>query len=172
MDSRKEVVIRAIGFRGPSRVPVLYWNRDPEQGDIMVYHLSLSREPKSSGAAGLLGWSVNEWGYKLESLDDGTMGYPVNPVYSELPDAAELEIPPLRQSVCQAQPELHVARSASGAVDLAEIERGQRTARWAELRRVGGAESLQTELQVDALAYAQVAAQGAIQIHQTWPAQV
>jgi len=97
MDSRKDVVIRAMRFGGPERVPVFYINRDHEQGEVMMYHLSLGREPKTDAPTGLFGWSVNEWGYKLESLDDGTMGYPVTPLYRELPGEAGLQMPALRE---------------------------------------------------------------------------
>lgn len=97
MCSRKDVVLQAIAFGGPERIPVLYINRDQQEGDVMMYHLSLGREPKTGPAEGLFGWSVNEWGYKLESLDDGTMGYPVEPLYSEMPDAAEVLVPQLRE---------------------------------------------------------------------------
>lgn len=97
MCSRRDVVIQAIGFDGPERVPVLYCNRDQDEGDVMMYHLSLGSGAETNPATGMFGWSVNEWGYKLESLDDGTMGYPVHPLYAKLPDAAELQKPPLRE---------------------------------------------------------------------------
>jgi hypothetical protein len=97
MGCPRDLVIRAIGFGGPERVPVLYMNRDHEAGDVMMYHLSLGREAETGPAGSLFGWSANEWGYKLESLDDGTMGYPVKPLYSELPGAAELHMPSLRE---------------------------------------------------------------------------
>ncbi len=41
MDSRKEIVDRAIEFRHPERVPIVFWNRDQTDGDVMLYHLSL-----------------------------------------------------------------------------------------------------------------------------------
>ena len=97
MVCRKDVVIRAISFNAPERVPVLYCNRDREEGDVMMYHLSLGREPETGRATGMFGWSINEWGYQLESSDDGTMGYPVKPPYPGLPAAAELQMPPLQE---------------------------------------------------------------------------
>jgi hypothetical protein len=38
---RNQRVRRAIEFRGPDRVPVVFWNRDQAEGDVMLYHLSL-----------------------------------------------------------------------------------------------------------------------------------
>ena len=52
MGSRKDVVSRAISFGGPERVPVLYCNRDQDEGDVMFYHLSLGRESKTRPATG------------------------------------------------------------------------------------------------------------------------
>jgi uroporphyrinogen decarboxylase len=98
MSSRKQLVLQAIGFGRPERIPVLYINRDHEQGDLMMYHLSLGLEPRTGPGSGLFGWSVNEWGYRLESGDDGTMGYPVHPVYPTLPDPGELRMPPIREA--------------------------------------------------------------------------
>ena len=97
MTTRKDTVVRAITFTGPERIPVLYWNRDQQEGDIRVYSLSLSRETGAAGAAGNSGSAVNEWGYRLESLDDGTMGYPVRPVYERLPGPGEIAMPALRE---------------------------------------------------------------------------
>ena len=54
MYSRKDLVIRAITFGGPERVPVLYINHDHEEGDVMMYHLSLGRKPKSCPPTGKL----------------------------------------------------------------------------------------------------------------------
>lgn len=96
MVSRKDVVIQAIGFKAPERVPVLYINRDQQDGDVIMYHLSLG-DPGSEPSGSMFGWSVNEWGYKLESSDDGTMGYPVKPPYADMSAAGNLEMPPLRE---------------------------------------------------------------------------
>ena len=96
--SRKELVDLAIAFRRPERVPILYWNRDQTEGDIMTYHLSLGLQPKSDPGINACDWSVNEWGYTLQSLGDGTMGHPVKPYYPELPPAGDLLMPPLREA--------------------------------------------------------------------------
>ncbi len=96
MWTRKQVVVQAITFAGPERVPVVYWNRDHEQGDIMVHSLTMG-EP-SSHQKGPFGWALNEWGYRLESLNDGTMGYPLDPVYPRLPRPGEVAMPALREA--------------------------------------------------------------------------
>jgi uroporphyrinogen decarboxylase len=95
MANRKDTVVQAISFRSPERVPVVFWNKDHHQGDIMVYPLSLGLDAKTG--SGPFGWSVNEWGYRLESHDDGTMGYPLHPVYDRLPGPGEAAPPPLRE---------------------------------------------------------------------------
>nr|MCU0872026.1 hypothetical protein [Pirellulaceae bacterium] len=97
MTSRKELVDRAIAFARPERVPVVFWNRDQTQGDLLLYHLSLGRDAKADPAENAWDWSVNEWGYKLESLGDGTMGHPVEPYYPQLPAPGRQHAPPLRE---------------------------------------------------------------------------
>jgi len=63
MPDRREIVDRAITFRNPPRVPLVFWNRDQEQGDVSLYHLSLGQPGDGSGND--WDWSVNEWGYRL-----------------------------------------------------------------------------------------------------------
>ena len=41
--------------------------------------------------------TTNEWGYRLESLDDGTMGHPMQAVWPELPAPERSCVPPLRE---------------------------------------------------------------------------
>lgn len=93
MYSRKETVDRAIEFRGPSRVPIVFWNRDQTKGDVMLYHLSLGQPGDGDPLANVRDWSTNEWGYRLESLDDGTMGHPSTALWAELPLAEEVNVP-------------------------------------------------------------------------------
>jgi len=90
-----ERVFRAIEMRSPDRIPIVFWNRDQARGDVMLYHLSLGIP--GDGSVNAWDWSVNEWGYVLEKLGDGTMGHPVAPVYRELPCAAEIRVPALRK---------------------------------------------------------------------------
>ena len=66
--TRREIVKRAIAFERPERVPIYYFNRDQLDGDILLYGLWLDAE------------GANEWGYRWETLDDGTMGQPKEPV--------------------------------------------------------------------------------------------
>ncbi len=94
--SRKELVRKALEFRRPERVPIVFWNQDQSEGDIMLYHLSLGAP--GDGSANAWDWSVNEWGYKLEKLGDGTMGHPVAPFYRELPGPKEIRIPAPRET--------------------------------------------------------------------------
>lgn len=97
MRTRKELVDRAIRFRSPERVPMLFWNRDQEQGDVMLYHLALGAPGEGDPSANSWDWSVNEWGYRLESAGDGTMGHGVEPPMPELPSVGDTLTPPLRQ---------------------------------------------------------------------------
>ena len=91
----QERVRRAIEFRRPDRVPVVFWNRDQTEGDVMLYHLALGAP--GDGSVNAWDWSLNEWGYRLVKSGDGTMGHPVEPVYNELPRAGELRVPALRE---------------------------------------------------------------------------
>jgi uroporphyrinogen decarboxylase len=94
--SRQKLVEQAIGFGQPERVPVVFWNRDQQEGDIMLYHLALGAP--GDGTPNAWNWCENEWGYRLESLGDGTMGHPVAPFYAELPEAEAIRIPALRET--------------------------------------------------------------------------
>lgn len=100
MISRKSLVQRAITFACPPRVPVWFVNCDQAEGDVMVYHMSLEK-PGEPG--------TSEWGYRLETLGDGTMGHPVR---AHLPDwqAAEgFGPPPLREEERMARKEAFFA---------------------------------------------------------------
>ncbi len=89
-------VVRAIEMRDPDRIPVVFWNRDQARGDVMLYHLSLG--VPGDGSVNAWDWSVNEWGYVLEKLGDGTMGHPLAAVYRQPPRAAEIRVPALREA--------------------------------------------------------------------------
>ncbi len=97
MTSRKETVDRAIEFRHPERVPIVFWNRDQTEGDVMLYHLSLGVPGDGNALANVWDWSTNEWGYRLESMGDGTMGHPTESCWKELPAPDEVQLPPLRE---------------------------------------------------------------------------
>ena len=89
MTRRKTIVDQAIKFQHPSRIPLVFWNCDHTNGDVMVHHLSLNREDGSGD---------HEWGYHLEKLDDGTMGHPVAPYLSDWDAAERFTAPPLREA--------------------------------------------------------------------------
>ena len=111
MHSRKETVDCAIRFGRPDRVPVVFWNRDQTEGDVMLHHLSLGRPGDGDPSANAWDWSTNEWGYRLESLDDGTMGHPTVAYWTELPSAEEVSVPPLREEERMAAVPAFVAES-------------------------------------------------------------
>jgi hypothetical protein len=96
MTSRKQLVRQAIRFESPTRVPIWFVNADQTEGDCMVYHLSLNREGESTKP-------VNEWGYRLESLDDGTMGHPTEPHLVDLDVAETFAAPPLNENARMAE---------------------------------------------------------------------
>jgi len=90
MTPREELIRQAIRFERPERIPVWYVNCDQTEGDAIVYHLSLDKEgPENRG--------TNEWGYRLEKLDDGTMGHPTRPALPDWESAGALCPPPLRE---------------------------------------------------------------------------
>ena len=88
MTTRHELVRQAIYFQNPSRIPIWFVNCDQTDGDVMVYHLSLHREDGSGD---------HEWGYHLQSLDDGTMGYPTTLSLPDWESFASFVPPPLRE---------------------------------------------------------------------------
>jgi hypothetical protein len=90
MTSRKQLVRQAIRFESPARVPLWFVNADQAEGDCMVYHLSLNREEGPTT-------SVNEWGYRLESVGDGTMGHPTEAHLADLDAAETFTAPPLKE---------------------------------------------------------------------------
>ena len=89
MPAKHELVRQAIDFQNPDRIPIWYVNCDQTDGDVMVYHLSLHREDDSGD---------NEWGYHLQSLDDGTMGYPTSLCLPDWESFASFAPPPIREN--------------------------------------------------------------------------
>ncbi len=89
MISKRKLVEQAIAFQEPSRIPLWFVNRDQADGDVMVYHMSLDREDGSDD---------NEWGYHLESLDDGTMGHPVTAFLPDWDAFADFTTPPVDET--------------------------------------------------------------------------
>lgn len=69
--NRLERVSRALRFQKPDRVPMVYFNRDRERGDLVMVDI----QNHFGGESGL----VSEWGFEWERLDD-TMGQPLVPM--------------------------------------------------------------------------------------------
>lgn len=95
MENSRTRVDKAISFQSPDRIPIVFWNRDQTDGDVLLYHLSLG--VPGEGTPNAWDWSVNEWGYQLVSLGDGTMGHPVEAFYPEMPAAEAIRVPKLRE---------------------------------------------------------------------------
>lgn len=98
MTSRKELVDQAIRFQSPERIPIVFWNRDQTEGDLLLYHLSRGVPGDGNALANVWDWSTNEWGYHLESGGDGTMGHPIDAFWPELPRVEDVVVPPLREA--------------------------------------------------------------------------
>jgi uroporphyrinogen decarboxylase len=94
--SRRTLVEQAIRFESPERLPIVFWNRDQTEGDILLYHLALGAP--GDGTPNAWNWSENEWGYRLVSLGDGTLGHPVEAFYPELPPPEAIRVPALREA--------------------------------------------------------------------------
>jgi len=88
--NRRERVVRAIEFKNPDRIPVWMFNRDIEQGDVMLYDLRVS---EGADGQNYHGGSLSEWGYKWKRLDDGSMGQPTEPVLPEWSDFDSYRFP-------------------------------------------------------------------------------
>lgn len=91
MVCRAELVRQAIHFGSPERVPIWFVNCDQTEGDAIVYHLSLDKPGEENRG-------TNEWGYRLERLEDGTMGHPTRIALADWQTAARLQPPPLREA--------------------------------------------------------------------------
>ena len=98
MSSRKSLVEQAIRFERPERIPIVFWNRDQTEGDLLLYHLSRGVPGDGNASANVWDWQTNEWGYRLESMDDGTMGHPVQAVWPDLPPVEAVRVPQLREA--------------------------------------------------------------------------
>ena len=94
--SRRELVVQAIEFGSPRRVPVVFWNCDQSEGDVMLYHLALARramERRIPGTgrrtSGAIAWS--------EAVTAPWATRPA-PLYAEMPSAGAIRVPPLREA--------------------------------------------------------------------------
>jgi hypothetical protein len=81
--TRVELVKRAVGFNGPHRIPVWFWNRDRDRSDVHSFELF----PYKGEIA------ISEWGYVWESLGDGTIGQPKKPVIPSWDELGAFSVP-------------------------------------------------------------------------------
>lgn len=110
MTTRHTLVEQAITFASPERIPLWFVNCDQTDGDVLMYHLSLGQPGDGSGND--WDWAVNEWGYRLEKLNDGTMGHPREPLLPDWASAEDFAPPPLREAERMASLPAFLARSA------------------------------------------------------------
>ena len=68
---KRKCVFSAIEFRNPGRVPILAWNKDQTDGDILSYELFPFHG---------VNIEKSEWGYVWKNLGDGTIGYVEEPI--------------------------------------------------------------------------------------------
>lgn len=83
METKKEIVLKAINFKKPDRLPIWFFNRDEVSGDILRFNFAIEEGGKS------------EWGYEWERSDDGTIGQPVGPVIKDLSNLDSWQPPKL-----------------------------------------------------------------------------
>jgi uroporphyrinogen decarboxylase len=79
-----ERVSRAVSFNSPDRVPLLYFNKDQDQSDLIAVDVV--------DHYGGLDRDQSEWGFTWDRMDD-TMGQPTAPILSSLDDVSSLHIP-------------------------------------------------------------------------------
>jgi uroporphyrinogen decarboxylase len=65
----KELVKRAVEFKSPGKLPLLYFNKYTERSDIKFVEYNVASDFKYKGTA------ISEWGFVWETFDD-TMGQP------------------------------------------------------------------------------------------------
>lgn len=82
--NRREQVKRAIKMQGPDYVPILYFNKDKEQSDLIM--IDVVRH--FMGPNG----DTSEWGFKWDREDE-TMGQPVEELIKNWEDFARLTPP-------------------------------------------------------------------------------
>ena len=81
---RRDEVIKAINFNGPSRVPIYFLHRDQDRSDIVT--LEVQNHFMGSGE------NISEWGFTWERLDE-TMGQPKDYVLANWDNLPNLKIP-------------------------------------------------------------------------------
>lgn len=80
----KERVKRAIQFQDPDRLPVVMFNRDFDEGDIIICDVIKHFEGENR--------DTSEYGFVWESFD-GTMGQPRDSIIKDWDDFADYRFP-------------------------------------------------------------------------------
>lgn len=81
---KKTIVLDAIEFNRPDRIPIWAFNKDKTDGDILSYELFPFHEGEVE---------KSDWGYIWENLNDGTIGQPKKPVILDWKDLKNYTFP-------------------------------------------------------------------------------
>ena len=81
---RRELVNKAINMEKPDRVPILLFNKDKEDSDIVMIDVVEFWMGKNK--------NISEWGFKWEKKNE-TMGYPKEPLIKTWEDLDRFKIP-------------------------------------------------------------------------------
>lgn len=73
----KELVRRAVDLEYPSRIPILFFNRDKEKSDIVMIDVCHQYQGEDQ--------DISEWGFQWEKCDD-SMGQPLRPIIETMED--------------------------------------------------------------------------------------
>lgn len=83
LDSKQQVK-KAINMQGPEYVPLLFFNKDQEQSDIIL--IDVGRHFLGDNK------NISEWGFKWERLDK-TMGTPLKALINDINDISKIKVP-------------------------------------------------------------------------------
>ena len=84
--NHKEIVKRTVDMKCPSRVPLLFLNKDIEKSDIVSVMYKEANDFEFKGT------NISEWGFEWECLDD-TMGQPKHPPITSWDKIKSYKIP-------------------------------------------------------------------------------
>lgn len=113
MLNERQRVRKAIRFEKPDRVPMLHFNFDKEDSDIVLVDI----QQHFGGADGL----QSEWGFVWERVD-GTMGQVREPLLKTERDAAALRAPALRAGERMAAAKREMAQYGPDKYFLASMQ--------------------------------------------------